>query len=131
MRSVWRVGSVAVVLLLAGCGGGAPSDADVVASVRAVLAGAMAQAPTSQSPDTLPAAARQQVMAIDVGVGDIHANGDGSFDAMVKLTCQAANGTVSFTQGFDMLRAQQGWSLSAIGGKALAKLAAPCLTAQS
>jgi hypothetical protein len=119
--------SVAMALMLAGCGGSGPSDAEVAASVRAVLAGAIGQAPAAQSPDALPPAERQVVMAVNVGVGDKKANGDGSFDAMVHVSCQAPGQTVDFTQAFNVLQSGQGWALSAIGGKALAKLAAPCL----
>jgi len=121
--------SVAMALMLAGCGGSGPSDAEVAAAVRAVLAGAIGQAPAAQSPDALPPAARQAVMAVNVGVGDRKANGDGSFDATVHVSCQAPSGgqTVDFTQAFNVLRSGQGWALSAIGGKDLAKLAAPCL----
>ncbi len=121
--------SVAMALMLAGCGGGGPSDAEVTAAVRAVLAGAIGQAPAAQSPDALPPAERQMVMAVNVGVGDEKANGDGSFDAAVHVSCQAVGGpSVDFTQAFNVLRSGQGWALSAIGGKDLAKLAAPCLT---
>jgi len=121
--------SVAMALMLAGCGGGAPSDAEVTAAVRAVLAGAIGQAPAAQSPDALPPAERQAVMAVNVGVGDEKANGDGSFDATVHVSCQAAGGpSVDFTRAFNVLRSGQGWALSAIGGKDLAKLAARCLT---
>jgi hypothetical protein len=100
----------------------------VAAAVRAVLAGAIGRAPAAQSPDALPPAERQAVMAVNVGVGDMKANGDGSFDAMVHVSCQAPGGQVDFTQAFNVLRSGQGWALSAIGGKNLAKLAAPCLT---
>jgi hypothetical protein len=139
MRSVWLGVSVTMILALAGCGGGGPSDAEVAAAVRSVLAGAIGHAPTAQNPDALPPAERQTVMAVNVSVGDKKPNGDGSFDAMVHLSCQPPGGgqpgggqpgagqSVDFTQAFNVLQSGQGWALSAIGGKALAKMAAPCL----
>jgi hypothetical protein len=129
MKSVGFAVSVALALMLAGCGGSGPSDAEVAASVRAVLAGTIGQAPAAQSPDALPPAERQVVMAVNIGVGDKKPNGDGSFDAVVHVSCQAPAGGqgVDFTQAFDVLPSGQGWALSAIGGKALAKMAAPCL----
>jgi hypothetical protein len=128
MKSVGFVGALALLSMLVGCGGSGPTDADVAASVREVLAGAIGQAPAAQNPNVLPAAEQQAVMAVNVGVGAKTPNGDGSFDASVHVSCQAPGGqSVDFTQAFDVLRTGQGWALSAIGGKELAKLAAPCL----